>query len=112
MAYLLALLIFLSLSSACWFVSLACYRSTVVDPDPAAAPHYRQVRAAAVGAGALTSFLPYWPGYLAGVVVWGGAALAGLGLGAGRATVLFLDLAASSFVARLVVLGVTEVFGN
>lgn len=112
MAHLLALLTFVALSSVCWFASVACYRSTVAGSDPAAAPHYRAVRAAAVGAVAVTSFLPYWPGYLAGLAAWGAAAFAGLGLGDRRATVLFLYLAASSFAARLVVLGVIETVGH
>lgn len=112
MAHLVALLTVVALSSACWFVAVACYRSTVAGPDPAAAPHYRAVRAAAVGVAAVTSFLPYWPGYLAGLAAWAAAAFAGLGLGDRRAAVLFAYLAASSYAARLLVLGVMETFGN
>ena len=61
---------------------------------------------------ALTSFIPFAGGYVAGLVVWAVAAFAGLGLNAGRAAVLFAYLAASSFVARLVVLGVMDMMGN
>ena len=66
----------------------------------------------AVGVGALTSFAEFPAGYIAGLVVWAVAAFAGLGLSAGRATVLFAYLAISSFVARLVVLGVMDMMGN
>lgn len=111
MVYLLALLIFVALSAACWFGSVALYRGTLAGPDPAAAPDYPTTAAAAVGAAVLTSFVPFPGGYLAGLVVWAVAAFAGLGLTAGRAAVLFLYLAASSFIARLVVLGVTEMLG-
>lgn len=45
-------------------------------------------------------------------MVWAVAAFGGLGLRAGRAAVLFLFLAASFLVARLVVLGVMDVLGN
>jgi hypothetical protein len=45
------------------------------------------------------------------VLVWGVAAFAGLGLPAGRASVLFACLAAGSLVTRLLVLGVLAMFG-
>ena len=112
MVYLVALLTFVALSAACWFVSVACYRSTVAGSDPAAAPHYATSAAAAIGVASLTSFVPFPFGYVAGLVAWGVAAFGGLGLGAGRAAVLFAYLAASSFVARLVVLGVMEMIGS
>lgn len=112
MAYLLALLIFVALSAACWAVSVALYRSTLDAPNPAAAPDHASTPGVAVGAATLTCFIPFPFGYLAGLVVWGVAAFAGLGLSAGRAAVLFGYLAASSFVARLVVLGVMEMGGS
>jgi len=111
MAYLLALLIFIALSAACWFVSLSVYKSTVGGPDPTAAPSYRVSAVAAVGATALTSFIPFPGGYLAGLVVWAVAAFGGLGLSAGRAAALFAYLAVGSFVTRLLVLGFMEMFG-
>lgn len=55
MAYALAPLIFVALSAACWAVPVALYRSTHDAPDPAAA---------------LTCFVPFPAGYLAGAVVW------------------------------------------
>ena len=112
MVYLLALLIFAALSAACWVVSVACYRGTVAGSDPAAAPDYATTAAAAIGVVSLTSFIPFPFGYLAGLVVWAVAAFTGLGLSAGRAAVLFLYLAAGSFVTRLVALGVLELTGS
>ncbi len=112
MVYLLALLIFVALSAACWFVSVACARGTGEGPDPAAAPHYRTTAAAAIGYAAVASFVPFPAGYVVGLVVWGVAAFTGLGLPAGRATVLFLYLAAGSYVTRLVVGGEMDWLGN
>lgn len=112
MVYVLALLIFVALSGTCWFVSVACYGSTVAGSDPAAAPDYNTTAAAAIGVASLTSFVPFPYGYVAGLVAWAAAAFGGLGLSAGRAAVQFLYLAASSFVARLVVLGVMDLLGN
>jgi hypothetical protein len=105
--YLLALLIFVALSAACWLVSLAGYRGTVAGPDPAASPGYPTTAAAAIGVTALTSFIPLPLGYLVGLVVWAVAALGGLGLTAG----LFGYSAVSSFAARLVVFGAMHLFG-
>jgi hypothetical protein len=110
MVYLLALLIFVALSAACWFASVAGARGTGEGPDPAAAPHYRTTAAAAVGFAAVTSFVPYPAGYLLGLAAWAVAVFGGLGLPAGRATALFLCLAASSYAARLVVGGVMGMF--
>src|SRR5690349_12171090 len=112
MVYLAALLIFVALSAACWFVSVAVYRSTVGGPDPAAGPYYRTTAALAVGAAALTSFVQFPGGYYLGLVGWAAAAFGGLGLPARRAAVLFLYLAASSFLARMAVGGLTDLFGG
>ena len=112
MPYLVASLIFVALSAACWFVSVALYKSTLDDITLTASPDYTTTAAVAIGVAALTSFIPFAGGYVAGLVVWAVAAFAGLGLNAGRAAVLFAYLAASSFVARLVVLGVMDMMGN
>ena len=106
MVYLLALAIFVGLSAACWFVSASLCHSTTGDPAPTASPDHHGTATAAIGLAALTSFVPFPFGYLAGLVVWGVAAFGGLGLTTGRAVVLFGYLAVSSLVARLVVLGV------
>lgn len=112
MPYLVALLIFVALSAACWFVSVALYQNTIDDVTLTTSPDYTTTTALAVGVAALTSFVPFPGGYVAGLVVWAVAAFGGLGLNAGRAAVLFAYLAASSFAARLVVLGVMDMMGN
>ena len=111
MVYPAALLLFAALAAACWFVSIAVYRSTVGGPDPTAAPGYRVTAALAVGFTALTSFIPFPGGYLAGLAVWAVAAFGGLGLTAGRAAALFAYLAVGSFATRLLVLGFMDMFG-
>lgn len=112
MPYLVALLIFVALSAACWFVSVALYRNTIDDTTLTTSPDYTTTAAVAVGVAALTSFIAFPHGYLAALVVWAFAAFGGLGLNAGRAAVLFAYLAAGSLVARLVVLGVMDIVGN
>jgi hypothetical protein len=110
--YVIALMVFVALSAACWAVSVALYRSTFNAPDPAATPDCESTPGITIGAAALTCLVPFPLGYAAGLVVWAVAAFAGLGLTAGRAVVLFLSLGACSSAARLVVLGVLELLGN
>ncbi len=110
MVHLIALLTFVALAAASWWVAVAVYRSTAGGPDPAAAPHYRLVRAAAVGAVALTSFLPFHLGYAFGVLAWFSAVYGLLGLPAARAASLVLYLAAASLVARLAAGGALVAF--
>ena len=112
MPYLVALIIFVALSAACWFVSVALYKSTLDDIALTASADYTTTAAVAVGVAALTSFIPFPGGYVAGLAVWAVAAFGGLGLSAGRAAVLFAYLAVGSFTARLVVLGVMDMMGN
>ena len=112
MSYLVALLIFVALSAACWFVSVALYKGTVDAVTLTASPDFTTTAAVAIGVVALTSFVPFPGGYVAGLIVWAVAAFAGLGLTAGRSGVLFAYLAVSSLVARLVVLGVMDIIGN
>ncbi len=102
----IALLIFIGLSAATWFVSMACYKSTYTgDPDP----NDSTVAACAVAAVTLSCFIPFVPGYLAELVIWAVAVYGFLNLPTGRATVLMGYLAAASVVNRLVVLGVLSV---
>jgi hypothetical protein len=110
MVYLIAWLIFAALAAACWYVSIACLRGTAGEAD-VAVPDRPVTALAAVGFISLTSFLPFPLGWAAGLLVWGVAAFAGLGLPAGRASVLFAYLAAGSLVTRLLVLGVLALFG-
>jgi hypothetical protein len=111
-AYPIAFLIFVVLCAACWAVSVALCKSTLGDTILTHSPNSTMTAVIAVGAAALTCFAPFPVGYVAGLVVWGVAAFGGLGLSVGRAAVLFMYLAASSFVARLVVLGVLDRIGN
>lgn len=111
-AYPIAFLIFVALSAACWFVSVSLFKSTLDDTSVTASPDYTTTGALAVVVVAATCFAPFPGGYVAGLVVWAVAAFAGLGLTAGRAMLLFAYLAASSFVERLVVLGVMDMMGN
>lgn len=112
MPYLVAVLIFVALSAACWFVSVAMYKNTIDDTTLTASPDYTTTTAVAVGAAALTSFIPFPGGYVAGLVVWTVAAFGGLGLNTGRAAVLFAYLALTSLLARFVVLGVMSALGG
>jgi hypothetical protein len=110
--YLVAFLIFVALTAACWFVSVALYKNTLGDAPPKELPNSTTTAAVAVGAAALTSFIPFPGGYVAGLGVWAVAAFAGLGLLAGRAAVLFAYLAVTSLVARLATLGVLDLTAN
>jgi hypothetical protein len=108
--HFIALVIFLALAAASWYVSVACYKSTFpAGPDPAADPHYRTVSLGTIAAVALTSFVPFPWGYAANVATWAVAVYGLLELPPGRATVLVGYLAIASVVTRLVVLGVLEV---
>lgn len=110
MVYLIAWVIFAALAAACWYVSLACLRGTAGEAD-AAVPRRPMTALAVVLAVSLTSFLPFPLGWAAGLFVWAAGAFAGLGLPAGRASILVCYLAAGSLVTRLVVLGVMAMFG-
>jgi len=110
MVYLIAWMIFIALAAACWYTSVACLRGTAGETD-AAVPKRPMTALAAIGFISLTSFLPFPLGWAAGLLVWGVAAFAGMGLPAGRASVLFAYLAAGSLVTRLLVLGVLAMFG-
>lgn len=112
MVYVIAWLVFAALAAACWFVSLACLRGTAGEADPAAViPHRPTTAAVAVVVVSLTSFLPFPLGWAAGLIVWGVAAFAGLGLPVRQAAILFAYLAAGSLLTRLLVLGVMAMFG-
>src|SRR4051794_31464055 len=111
MVYLIAWLIFVALATACWHTSIACLRGTAGEADAAAVPSRPMTALAAIAGVSLTSFLPFPLGWAAGLLVWGVAAFAGLGLPFGRASVLFAYLAAGSLLTRLLVLGVMAMFG-
>jgi hypothetical protein len=111
MVYVFAWLIFAALAAACWYLSLACLRGTGSDPTPATVLHRPAIAAVAVVVVSLTSFLPFPLGWAAGLIVWGLAAFAGMGLPAGRAAILFAYLAVGSLLTRVLVLGVMAMFG-
>lgn len=111
MVYFIAWLIFAALAAACWYGSIVTLRGTGGGTDVAAVPHRPTTAMVAILAVSLTSFLPFPLGWSAGLLVWGVAAFAGLGLPARRATILFAYLAAGSLLTRLLVLGVMAMFG-
>jgi len=94
----LALLVFAALAAACWYCSVAAYRATFAGPDSTETPIDESVALAAIVAVALTGFIPFPGGFIAGGLVWASA------------TVLTGYLVAASFVERLLVLGVMDMF--
>lgn len=112
MGAFLALLLFGALAAACWLCSVAVYRGTFADHRPTESPHYGTVGLAAIVVVALTGFIPFPGGFFAGGMAWAIAAYGGLGLPPARATVLTGYLVAASFIERLLVLGVMDMFGN
>lgn len=110
MVYVVALVIFLAAAAAQWAVSAALYQRALAAPDPAAG--HDATPGLAIAAIAATSFIPFPAGYVVGLVVWAVAVFAGLGLPAGRAAVLWLFLAVTSFATRLVLLGVLGFVGK
>jgi hypothetical protein len=111
MVHVIAWLIFLALAAACWSLSLACLCGTPGGIDTAVVPHRPTTALVTVLAVSLTSFLPFPLGWVAGLIVWGVATFAGLGLPARRAAVLLAYLAAGSLLTRLLVFGVMAMFG-
>ncbi|HVK09430.1 MAG TPA: hypothetical protein VM597_11700, partial [Gemmataceae bacterium] len=69
-------------------VAVAVYRGTAGDPDPATAPNDRLVRAA-VGAVAVTSYLPFWVGCAALLVAYLAAASMAARMAAGGVVAAF-----------------------
>lgn len=109
MPHVVAFLIFAALAALTWFVSLACFRSTYADPGSQAVPARTMVSVCAIAVVALTGFVPFPGGYVAGLAVWAVAAFGFLGLSVGPAAVLVTYLAVASALSRLVVLGVLSV---
>jgi hypothetical protein len=110
-AYLAAFVIFAGLAAGCWFTSVALYRGTLAGHDPAAVPDYYATAAMAVLFVALASFIPFPPGYFAGIAAWSFAVFGWLKLPVGRSAALLGYLAATSLVARLLILGIMSFFG-
>jgi hypothetical protein len=109
--YLAAFVIFAGLAAGCWFTSVALYRSTLAGHDPAAVPDYYATAALAILFVALASFIQFPLGYFAGLGAWAVAVFGWLKLPVQRSAALLGYLAATSLVARLLVLGVMSFFG-
>jgi hypothetical protein len=106
MNHLLALLIFFAITTTTWFAGVAIYQSLLGGPDLQQAPDFVTTSCASILLVTLISFVPFpWCYYLS-LAVWALAARAVLELPWFRAIVLFLILAALSFLSRLAILGV------
>jgi hypothetical protein len=106
MVYLAALAIFLLITVVVWFTAVALYHLLAGGPDLRQGRHFAAASAVSVLLVTLFSFVPFPAGYLLALVVWWLAARNFLQLPLARALILFLLLAALSFVGRLAVLGV------
>ena len=108
MTYLLALLIFLAIITATWFVAVAVYQSLLGGPDLRHDANFGGATCASVLLVTLATPVPFPAGYLLSLVVWWLAAKNFLALTLSRAVALFLVLAAPSFLSRLGILGVLD----
>ena len=106
MTYLIALLIFLLITTAIWFVAVAIYNTLFTGPDLRRGPNFAVAGCVSILLVALISLVPFPAGYLLSLVVWGLAAWGMLDLPRLRGGVLFCLLAALSFLSRLAILGV------
>lgn len=106
MVYFAALVIFLVIAAATWIAAVALYQFLLGEPDLRRDPNFTPAGAMAVLLVTLLSFIPFPWGYFLSLAVWWFMAKGILGLPWGRATALFVILAALSFLSRLAVLGV------
>lgn len=106
MVFLAALLIFALVTAVIWFVAVAVYQQLAGEPDLRDNPNFDATSVVSVLLVTLISFIPFPAGYLLSLGIWWLAAKNFLELPLGRAVILFLLLAALSFVSRLAVLGV------
>ena len=106
MTYLLAILIFLAITPATWFVGVAVYQSLLSGPDLRHDPNFAGATCASLLLVTLATPVPFPAGYLLSLVVWWLAAKHFLALPLPKAVALFLVLAALSFLSRLAILGV------
>jgi hypothetical protein len=105
MAYLAALVIFLGVATLVWFVAVAVYQALLGDPSLYRNPDFVGTSFASIILGTLLCFVPFPWGYFLTLGVWWLAARHILNLPLPRSLVLFLVLAALSFVSRLAILG-------
>ena len=108
MAIFLAILIFAVISAACWFVSVAVYRSSVTGHDPAAVPNYGAIVGWTIAAATISCLVPNPAGFIAGLVIWAMAVLGYVTIPAPRRLLLLVFLAIASMFARLIVVGILE----
>jgi len=107
-AIFLAILIFAVISAACWFVSVAVYRSSVTGHDPATVPNYDAVVGWTVAAATLSCFAPIPAGFFAGLAIWAVAVFGFITIPVSRRVLLFVYLAIASVFARLIVGGILD----
>jgi hypothetical protein len=105
MTYLLALLIFLVINAATWFVAVAVYQFLLGGPDLRHSPTFVGASTVSITLVTLISPVPSPAGYLLSLGVWALASWGMLELSRLRAGVLFFLLGALSFISRLAILG-------
>ena len=108
MTYLLALLIFLAITTVTWFVGVAVHQSLLGGPDLRHDANFGGATCASILLVTLATPVPFPAGYLLSLVIWWLAARNFLALPVPRAVALFLILAALSFLSRLAILGVLD----
>jgi hypothetical protein len=106
MNYLLAVLIFLAITTVTWFVAVAIYQSLLGGPDLRHDANFVGATCASILLVTLVTPVPFPAGYLLSLVVWWLAAKNFLVLTLPRAVALILILAGLSFLSRLAILGV------
>ena len=106
MTFLLALLIFLAVNTVVWFVAVAVYQSLLGPPDLRHNHDFVGVTCSSIPLATSVSLIPYPTGLLLSLGVWGLAAMYFLNLSLLRGALLFVILAALSFISRLAILGV------
>lgn len=105
MSYLAALLIFLLITTVIWFVAVAVYRALAGGLDLSHSPNFVVASCVSILLVTLLSLVPFPAGYLLSLGVWWLASKNLLELPLSRAAILFLVLAALSFLSRLAILG-------
>ena len=106
MTYLLAILIFLAITTANWLIGVAIYQSLLTGPGLRHDANFAGAGCASVLLVTLIFFAPFPWGYYFSLAVWALAARGMLELPWLRAIALFVILAALSFLSRLAILGV------
>ena len=106
MTYLLALLIFLLITTVVWFGAVAAYQWLLGGPDLRRSPDFVGVSCFSIPLVAVLSTIPYPTGAALALLCWAWAAWGLLGLPWHRGGVLFFLLAALSYLSRLALLGV------